>query len=109
MGRLGDWATWGLLLSAAALEIVGDLSFKWWAETGRRLGLVVGLVVYGLALILFAHLLRRAALAVVLALWSGVAVILMALAGRWLFGEALSPRHILGILLVVGGIVLLQI
>ncbi len=104
-----DWTLWGLLLGAAALEIVGDLSFKWWAETGRWLGLVVGLIVYSLALVLFAYLLRRAELAVVLALWSGVAVVLMALAGRWLFGEVLSAHRLIGLALVIAGIVLLQL
>ena len=49
-----DWTLWGLLLIAAILELIGDLTFKWWAETDRWLGLVIGLVVYSLALVLFA-------------------------------------------------------
>ena len=58
-----DWTLWGFLLIAATLEIVGDLAFEWWAETDRWLGLVIGLIVYSLALILFVVLLRRAELA----------------------------------------------
>jgi small multidrug resistance pump len=103
-----DWTLWGLLLIAATLEIIGDLAFKWWAETDRWPGLVIGLVVYSLALVLFAHLLRRAELAVIFALWVGVAAVLLALAGWWFFDEALSLRRLAGLVLVVGGMILLQ-
>ena len=85
-----DWTLWGFLLIAATLEIVGDLAFEWWAEADRWLGLVIGLIVYSLALILFALLLRRAELAIIFALWVGVAAVLLALAGWWFFDEALS-------------------
>lgn len=104
-----DWVLWGLLLIATTLEVIGDLALKWWAETDRWLGFGVGLIVYGLALILFAHLLRRAELAVIFALWVGVAIVLLALAGWWFFGEALSLRRVTGIALVIGGVILLQI
>jgi small multidrug resistance pump len=103
-----DWTLWGLLLVAAILEITGDLAFKWWAETGRWLGLVLGLIVYTLSLIIFAVLLRRAELAVIFALWVGVAVVLVALAGWGFFGEALSLRKVAGLALVIGGMILLQ-
>jgi small multidrug resistance pump len=107
MGSI-DWTLWGLLLIAALLEFLGDLVFKWWAETERWPGLAIGLALYSLALVLFAHLLRRVELAVIFALWTGVAAVLVALAGWWLFGEALSLRNLVGLALVIGGIVLLQ-
>lgn len=103
-----DWTLWGLLLSAAMLEFIGDLAFKWWAETDRWLGLVIGLLVYSVALVLFALLLRHAELAIIFALWVGVAAVLLALAGWWFFDEALSLRHLVGLALVIGGMVLLQ-
>jgi multidrug transporter EmrE-like cation transporter len=103
-----DWSLWGLLLIAATLELIGDLALKWWAETNRWLGLGIGLIVYGLALIIFAALLRRAKLIVIFALWVGVAAVLLALAGWWLFGESLSLRHLAGLGLVIGGMILLR-
>jgi small multidrug resistance pump len=102
-----DWTLWGILLVAATLEIIGDISLKWWAETNRWLGFGVGLVVYGIALMLFAVLLRRAELAVVFSLWVGVAAVLLALAGWWIFGESLTPRHLAGLALVIVGMLLL--
>lgn len=104
-----DWTLWGLLLVAAALEITGDLALKWWAETSRWPGLGIGLIVYGLALVIFAVLLRRAELAVIFALWVGIAAVLLIVAGWLLFGEALSLRRLTGIALVMGGMVLLGI
>jgi small multidrug resistance pump len=109
MARSVDWTLWGLLLGAAILEIVGDLASKWWAETDRWPGLVVGLIVYSLALILFARMLRRAELAVIFALWVGVATVLLAFAGWWFFGEALSLRRLAGLAFVVVGMIMLQV
>ncbi len=109
MARSVDWALWGLLVTAATLEIIGDLALKWWAETNRWLGFGIGLVVYSLALIVFAVLLRRAELAVIFALWVGMAAVLLTFAGWWFFGEALSLPRLAGLALVIGGMILLQI
>jgi len=103
-----DWNLWGVLLFASVLELVGDLAFKWWAETNRWPGLAIGWVLYSVSLALFAHLLRRAKLAVLFALWVGVAALLLSFAGWWLFGETLSLRHIAGLAFVVVGVILLQ-
>jgi len=110
--RCIDWTLWGPLVLAATLELVGDLAFKWWAETNCWEGLVSGLIVYGLALIVYglaliARLLRRAELAVIFILWVGVAAVLLALAGWWFFDEALSLRHLAGLALIIGGMILL--
>jgi spermidine export protein MdtJ len=102
-----DWILWGLLLVAVSLELIGDISLKWWAETNRWLGFGIGLVVYTVSLVIFAVLLRRAELAALFALWVGIAAVALALAGWLIFGEALSPRRLAGIALVVGGMVLL--
>ena len=48
-----------------------------------------------------------AELAIIFALWVGVAAVLLALAGWWFFDEALSLRRLAGLALVVGGMVLL--
>lgn len=103
-----DGTLWGLLLAAAALEICGDLAFKWWAETNRWPGLLLGLAAYGFSLVLFALMLRRAELSVIYALWTGVAAIVLALIGWLLFKEVLSLRQVIGLALVICGIILLQ-
>ncbi len=108
MSGAQDGTLWALLLAAAALELCGDLLFKWWAETDRWVGLASGLVAYAVALILFALMLRRAELGVIFALWTGVAAVVLAVAGWLLFKEALSLRQLIGLALVIGGVILLQ-
>jgi len=103
-----DWTLWITLLAAAALELAGDLALKWWAETDRWAWFLAGLIFYGLSLVLFAYMLRRAELAIIFALWAGIATVLLAIVGWWLFGETLSLRHLAGLALVIGGIILLQ-
>lgn len=102
-----DWSLWGLLVTAAALELAGDLSLKWWADSDNWLGFGAGLGAYAISVAIFAVLLRRAELAVIFTLWVGIAIVLVTLAGWWLFSETPSPRHVVGIALVVMGIVLL--
>jgi small multidrug resistance pump len=105
--RTADLTLWGLLIVAAVIELIGDLLLKWWADTNRWGALVVGLVLYTIALILFAIMVRRADLSVIFALWTGLAAVLLALAGWRFFGETLTLRRVVGISLVVGGIFIL--
>ncbi len=102
-----DGSFWGLLTAAAALEFGGDLLLKWWAESDNWLGFGAGLGAYAVSVAIFAILLRRAELAIIFTLWVGIAIVLVTLAGWWLFGETLSLRHLAGIALVTAGIVLL--
>ena len=70
-------------------------------------GFGAGLVVYIIAVAIFAVLLRRAELGVIFALWVGLATIALALAGWWLFNETLSWRQVTGLALTIGGVLLL--
>jgi len=98
-----------MLLAAASLELLGDLALKAWAQTDRAAYFAAGLAVYCGALTLFARLLRRAELAVIFALWVGIAAVLVALLGWLVFDEQLSLRRLTGLALVVGGALLLEI
>ena len=108
MFRTIDWILLGLLLISAILEIFGDLALKWWAETDRWLSFGAGLVAYTIAIALFAVMLRRGELAVIFALWVGIAMIGVTLAGWWLFNEILGWPQLLGIGFTVVGVVLLN-
>jgi multidrug transporter EmrE-like cation transporter len=57
-------------------------------------------VVYSLALIPFCCAATACELAVIFALWVGIAAVLLTLAGWWLFGEALSLRRMAGMLML---------
>lgn len=107
MSQSLSWSTWGLLVIAATFEFAGDLLLKWWADSDNWLGFGAGLLTYAVSLVIFAVLLRRADLSVIFALWVGIAAVLAAMAGWFVFGEPFTLRRAMGILLVVGGVVLL--
>ena len=109
MFRSVDWILWGLLLASAALEIFGDIALKWWAETNHWLSFGAGLLAYTIAIALFAMMLRRGELAVMFALWVGLAMVGVTLAGWWLFNEILGWPQLVGIGLTVAGVVLLNV
>ena len=104
-----DWTLWGLLIIATVFELGGDLALKWWAETDRWPIFGLGIAAYIVGLVIFAVLLRRAELATIFTLWVGLGIILLTLAGWWFFGETLSVRQLVAIVLVVVGVVLLGI
>ncbi len=109
MFRSVDWILWGLLLVSVAMEIIGDLALKWWAETDRWISFGAGLVAYTIAIGLFAVMLRRGELAVIFALWVGMAMVGVTLAGWYMFNEILGWPQLLGIGLTLAGVVLLNI
>jgi multidrug transporter EmrE-like cation transporter len=103
-----DWGTLALIAVAAALEIIGDLALKLWAEKDIATYFGLGLLVYVGSLVLFAVTLRRAPLAIIFALWVGMAIVGLTLMGWRFFDEPLGSRQIVGIVLVIIAIFLLR-
>lgn len=103
-----DWGLWGLIVVAATFEIAGDLSLKYWAEHNDPRLFALGLGTYLVSLTCFAYALKRAPLAIIVGMWVGAALVLMAVFGWVLFGEVLSLRRMIGLGLIVAALFLLQ-
>ena len=103
-----DWGVIGLIAVAAACEVTGDLLLKYWAETDDVRLMAGGLATYLVSLVCFAFALKRGQLAVIVAFWVAIALVLMAVLGWLLFGEKLSPRNAAGIALVLIALFLLR-
>lgn len=103
-----DWGTLILVVVAATLEITGDVALKLWAERDVTWYFGLGLLVYGVSLSLFAVTLRRAPLAIIFTLWTGIAIAGLTLIGWWLFDEPLELRQLVGVCLVVVAVFLLR-
>jgi multidrug transporter EmrE-like cation transporter len=88
-----DWEVVGLIAVAATCEVMGDLLLKYWAETNEIRLMAGGLATYLVSLVFFAFALERGQLAVIVAFWVAIALVLMAVLGWLLFGEKLSPRN----------------
>lgn len=100
---------WLLLAGAILFEVAGTLSLRM-ATHGRAIWyLPVGvcyLVAFGL---LAATLASGVPLAVAYGIWTAVGVALTAVAGRILFKEPLTWLMGLGIALIVGGVLLIEL
>jgi multidrug transporter EmrE-like cation transporter len=103
-----DWGLIGLITVAAACEVIGDLLLKYWAEANDIRLMFGGLAIYLVSLVFFAFALKRGQLAVIIAFWVAIALVLMAVLGWLLFGEKLSPRNAAGIALVLIALFLLR-
>jgi multidrug transporter EmrE-like cation transporter len=109
-----------VLLNALALAVVLSLShalLKWvsqqphagFADLVARQWLPIGaaLALYGGVFLWYLHALRVFDMAVLFPAYTGLTLVLVALAGVLLFGETLGARQLGGIALIAGGVFLL--
>ncbi|MBS0321481.1 MAG: hypothetical protein JSR18_13135 [Proteobacteria bacterium] len=110
-----------MLANAAALSIVLTLShaiLKWVTRqphTGfvdllqsRGGWVLLALSLYGGVFLWYLDALRRFDMSVLFPVYTGLTLILVALVGVLAFGERLAWAQMLGVLLIVGGVFLLQ-
>ncbi len=100
---------WVLMTLAIAGEIAGTTFLKLangWERPWAWVGVFGG---FGVALLLLSKLLQKMDVSVVYAIWSGVAIALIAVVGVVAFHEAMSWRRAAGLLATIIGIVLLQL
>ncbi len=102
--------TWMFLGAAIVCEVSGTLALRQ-SEGMRRLRWTVPAVVSYLAAFALLWLTLDAGMAVGVAygVWAATGVALTALAGRALFGDALTPVMMLGIAAIVVGVLLIEL
>lgn len=100
---------WLVLLVAIALEVLGTASLKASDGLTRRGWLVVTLVAYSGAFAALALTLKSLPVAYAYAAWSGLGTVGAALIGRFVFREALGSMQLIGVALVLGGIVVMNL
>lgn len=99
-----------VLAAAIAVEVVATVSLKLSEGFTRLMPSLVVVVGYGLAFYLMAQVLKSGMpVGVVYAIWSGFGVALVALIGALFLGEHMSFTMIVGLVLIVGGVVLLEL
>ncbi len=100
---------WVLMTLAILGEIAGTSFLKLangWERPWAWVGVGAG---FGLAMVLLSQLLQKMDVSVVYAIWSGVAIALIAVVGVLVFHETMSWRRMAGLLATIIGIVLLQL
>lgn len=102
-------SAWVWLLVAIVSEVVGTLSLRASEGFTRLLPSLLVVVAYGAAFYALSQaLVRGMAVGQAYAVWAGLGVALVAVAGVLLFGERLSLIQVGGLVLVVAGIAMLE-
>lgn len=103
-------ATWVLLAMAIVAEVTATTSLKL-SDGFTRLGpIAVVLVGYLTSFVLLARILARGtSLGVVYAIWSAIGVALIVIVDAVWFGHRLTAVQAVGMVLVVGGVVALEL
>lgn len=102
-------AAYAVLLLAVICEVTGTAAL---AAGPRLTRLVQAAIVaggYGAALTLLSFVFRVIPMGVVYALWSGIGMVLVIVAGAVLFGQRLGPVTLAGIGLILAGVLVLHL
>ncbi|MGM0915137.1 MAG: DMT family transporter [Pseudomonadota bacterium] len=97
------------LALAIVAEVVGTTALKA-SEGFTRLWPSVTVVVgYGLAFYLLALVLRTIPVGIAYAIWAGLGIVLVTVAGVVLYGEKPDLPALLGIAMIIGGVAVIQL
>lgn len=100
---------WIALVVSGLLDVAWAVSMKY-AEGYTRLGWsLVSLVLLALFVFLLGRTLQVLPVGIAYSVWTGIGAVGSVVMGAWLFGEALGPLQLGGVVLVLAGIVLLKL
>ena len=97
------------LIAAIIAETVGTSALQASQQFTRLVPSAVVVVSYALAFYLLAIALKAMPVGVVYAIWSGLGIVLIAIAGFVIFGQKLDLAAILGLTLIIAGVIVLHV
>ncbi|MEU6215968.1 multidrug efflux SMR transporter [Streptomyces sp. NPDC047022] len=100
---------YAFLSGAIAAEVIATTSMKYSDGFSRFGPSLVTLLGYVVSFALLARTLKTLSIGTAYAIWSGVGTASVAAIGLVLFGEGLGLTKIAGIVLIVGGVVVLNL
>jgi len=100
---------WIALVTAGLLDVGWAISMKYAAGYTRLGWSIVSLVFLAAFVFLLGRALQVLEIGVAYSVWTGIGAAGTLLMGVWLFGEALSPLKIVGIVLIMSGIAALKL
>ncbi|PJE25910.1 small multidrug resistance pump [Pseudooceanicola antarcticus] len=97
------------LIIAVVLETIGTSALTASQQFTRLAPSALTLVAYALSFYFLSLTLRHMPVGVVYALWSGLGIICIAAIGYLVFGQKLDLPAVLGMLMIGGGIAVIQV
>jgi small multidrug resistance pump len=101
--------TWIQLFLAIFAEVIGTTALKYAEGFTRLWPSVVVILSYTIAFVLLSKVVQVLPIAVTYAIWSGVGIALVGIAGWVVLGQKLNLAGILGIGLIIAGVLILNI
>ncbi|MBY4896307.1 multidrug efflux SMR transporter [Cupriavidus sp. AU9028] len=100
---------WLYLFIAIVAEVIATSALKTTAGFTRPLPSLVVVAGYGVAFYCLALTLRTLPVGIAYAVWSGVGIVLVSVAGWVLFGERLDGAALAGIGLILAGVLVINL
>ncbi|GAB1330340.1 DMT family transporter [Streptomyces sennicomposti] len=98
-----------MLAGAIAAEVVATTALKYSEGFSRLWPSLLTALGYVISFVLLAQALKSVQIGTAYAIWSGAGTAAVAVLGLLLFGEELTAAKVGGILLIVGGVVVLNL
>lgn len=98
-----------ILILAVAAETIGTTALQASQQFTRLWPSVLVVLAYAVSFYLLSMTLKIMPVGVVYALWSGLGIVLIAIIGFLVFGQKLDLPAILGIAMILGGILVIQL
>ncbi|GAX50507.1 MULTISPECIES: DMT family transporter [Streptomyces] len=100
---------YALLAGAIASEVAATTAMKYSEGFSRLWPSLVTVLGYVIAFVLLAQCLKTVQVGTAYAIWAGAGTAVIAAIGMVFLGEALSFTKVAGILLIIGGVVVLNL
>ena len=98
-----------LIIFAVSFEVLADILFKYWALSTRSIFLWGGVGLYMIGTVIWAYSLKFEYLSKAIIIFAVVNIIVVVLAGVFIFSEDLSLLNKIGILFGIISVILIQI
>ncbi len=100
---------YGSLVLAIVFEIIGTSFLKQTEQFTRLMPTLCSLLAYAVAFFMLSITLRTMPIGMVYAIWSGVGIAGISVIGWVVFKQAMDAPGILGLAMIVGGVVVLNL
>lgn len=100
---------WLFLFAAILSEVTATSSLKASAGFSKLLPSVVVVVGYALSFYFLSLVLKAIPIGIAYAVWAGLGIVLLALVGWIVFGQALDTPAMIGIALILAGVIVMNV
>lgn len=103
---MNKWIALGIAIVA---ETIATSAMKSSEGFTKLIPCIIVLVGYGVAFYFLSQTLKSIPVGIAYAIWSGVGIVLISLAGWLLFGQKLDAPALIGIALVISGVIVMNV